>query len=63
MKDGSTATSADSTPLDMNFTNEMDGETTSPITIADYWIYSYGSSSDWGGWDQTRKDGELNPAD
>ena len=60
MKDGSTATSADSTPLDMNFTNEMDGETTSPITIADYWIYSYGSSSDWV---QTRKDGKLNPAD
>ena len=61
MKDGSTATSADSTPLNMTFTNEMDGDhTTSPITIADYWIYSYGSSS---GWDQTRKDGELNPAD
>jgi hypothetical protein len=59
MKDGSTATSADSTPLDMNFTNEMDGETTSPITIADYWIYSFGSSSDWV---QTRKDGILNPA-
>ncbi|MDG1508784.1 MAG: hypothetical protein P8Q53_03285, partial [Flavobacteriaceae bacterium] len=61
MKDGSIATSSDSNPLDITFTNEIDGDyTTSPITISDYWIYSYGSSSDWA---QTRKDGILNPAD
>ena len=60
MKDGSTATSADSNAMDMNWTNGYDGSTTSPITIADYWIYSYGSS---GNWSQLRKDGILNPAD
>ena len=59
MKDGTIATSEDSNPLDMNFTNEMDGTTGTPITIADYWIYSYGSSSDWV---QTRKNGSLLPA-
>ena len=60
MKDGSTATSPDSNAMDMNWTNDMNGSPTSPITIADYWIYSYASSSDWV---QIRKDGILNPAD
>ena len=60
MKDGSTATSSDSNAMNMNWTNDMNGSPTSPITIADYWIYSFGSSSDWV---QTRKDGILNPAD
>ena len=44
MKDGSTATSSDSNAMNMNWTNDMNGSPTSPITIADYWIYSYGSS-------------------
>ncbi|MDB4226378.1 T9SS type A sorting domain-containing protein, partial [Flavobacteriaceae bacterium] len=60
MKDGTIATSADSNPMDMNWTNGMNGSDTSPITIADYWIYSYGSS---GNWVQKRKDGLLNPAE
>jgi len=60
MKDGSIATSADSNAMNMNWTNDMNGSPTSPITIADYWIYSYRSS---GNWVQTKKDGILNPAD
>jgi len=59
MKDGSTATSSDSNAMDMNWTNDLNGSTTSPITIADYWIYSFGSS---GNWSQLRKDGQLLPA-
>jgi hypothetical protein len=61
MKDGTSATDSISSPLDINFTNGYNGDhTTSPITIADYWIYSYRSS---GNWVQSRKDGILMPAD
>jgi hypothetical protein len=60
MKDGTIATSADSNPMDMNWTNGYNGSNTSPITIADYWIYSYGSS---GNWFQLRKDGTLLPSE
>ena len=38
----------------------MDSETTSPITISDYWIYSFGSS---GNWVHKGSDLPLNPAD
>jgi hypothetical protein len=42
MKDGSTATSVDSTPLDINFVAGNNGDyTTSPISIATRWLYSY----------------------
>ncbi|MBT3546084.1 MAG: T9SS type A sorting domain-containing protein, partial [Flavobacterium sp.] len=60
MKDGTIATSADSNPMDMNWTNGYNGSNTSPITIADYWIYSYGSSDNWF---QLRKDGTLLPSE
>ncbi|WP_299669013.1 MBG domain-containing protein [uncultured Polaribacter sp.] len=52
LKDGTAATSATSTPLDINFVSGYDGdETSSPIKIADYWIYTYasgdGKRSNW----------------
>ena len=51
LKDGTNATSATSTPLDINFVSGYDGANDSPIKIADYWIYSYasadGSYSNW----------------
>jgi hypothetical protein len=51
LKDGTTPTSATSTPLDINFVSGYDGAKTSPISIAEYWLYSYasadGSYSQW----------------
>ncbi|NIJ44601.1 hypothetical protein FHR24_001040 [Wenyingzhuangia heitensis] len=44
MKDGTTPTSADSTPLNINFINEEDGSATTPISIAQEWIYTYASN-------------------
>ncbi|WP_139957446.1 T9SS type A sorting domain-containing protein [Flavicella sediminum] len=41
MKDGSTVTSASSSPDDINFVTGFNGDTTSPITISNYWIYKY----------------------
>lgn len=41
MKDGTSPTTENSTPLDINFTTGLDGALTSPITISNYWIYGY----------------------
>ncbi|QOD59452.1 T9SS type A sorting domain-containing protein [Polaribacter haliotis] len=40
MKNGTTATSATSTPPDLNFTTNLNGNT-SPLTLSSSWIYSY----------------------
>ena len=47
MKDGSTPTSTTSDITDMTFTADQDGSPTSPITISNRWIYTYGTSADW----------------
>ena len=47
MKDGSTPTSTTSDITDMTFTASHDGSPTSPITISNRWIYTYGTSADW----------------
>ncbi len=47
MKDGTELTSDSSTPLDINFIAGVDGATTSPISIANHWIYTFGASADW----------------
>ena len=48
MKDGSTATSVDSTPLDINFVAGDNGDyNTSPISIAKKWLYSYPTGTNW----------------
>ena len=48
MKDGSTATSVDSNPLDINFVAGDNGDyNTSPISIAKKWLYSYPTGTNW----------------
>ena len=45
LKDGSTLTSSTSTPLDINFINGLDGNPSSPISIASAWIYTFASAN------------------
>ena len=47
MKDGSTPTSTTSDITDMTFIASYDGSPTSPITISNRWIYTYGSAAEW----------------
>ena len=47
MKDGSIPTSTASDIIDMAFTANHDGSPTSPITISNRWIYTYGTSAAW----------------
>ncbi|MEI6866571.1 GEVED domain-containing protein [Flavicella sp.] len=51
LKDGTEVTSANSTALDINFVGGNDGSATDPISIAEYWIYTYangdGGLSNW----------------
>ena len=47
LKDGTTPTSLSSTPTDINFIGGFDGATTTPISLADYWIHTYGASASW----------------
>lgn len=48
LKDGTNPTSESSTPLNINFISGYDGDgATSPISLAEYWIYTYGASAAW----------------
>ena len=48
LKDGTNPTSESSTPLDINFIGGYDGNgATSPISLAEYWIYTFGHSAAW----------------
>jgi len=59
LKDGSTPTSATSTPPEITFTSENNGDsTTTPITISSNWIYKYDNS-----WSQIGEFGDLNIAE
>jgi len=61
MKDGTTPTSQNSTPQNINFTSAgYDGANTTPITIANYWIWSYVNGTSGNDWSQKRGNGSLN---
>lgn len=63
MKDGTTPTSETSTPKDINFveyTESYDGATTDPITIANYWIWTYINGSSSAEWSQKKDTGIIN---
>jgi hypothetical protein len=45
LKDGTLPLSTSSDIVDINFVSGFDGATTSPISIADYWIYTFSSSN------------------
>lgn len=44
LKDGTNPTSSSSTPLDINFIGGYDGSDTSPISLAEHWIYTFASA-------------------
>ncbi|WP_152287571.1 T9SS type A sorting domain-containing protein [Flavicella marina] len=63
MKDGTSPTTATSTPKDINFveyTESYDGAITDPITIANYWIWSYVNGSSSADWQHKKDSGILN---
>lgn len=62
MKDGTTATSATSTPPDLTFTSGYDGST-GPLTLSSYWIYGYLNGSDGSSWSQKQESGTFNPGE
>lgn len=62
MKDGTTATSATSTPPDLAFTTDYDG-LTSPLTLSSYWIYGYLNGTDRSTWSQKGESGTFNPGE
>lgn len=69
MKDGTTPTSETSTPLDINFIdytdyNSLNGNhTTSPITLANYWIYSFVNGLTSTAWIQQKQTGTFEQAE
>ncbi|WP_299050476.1 MBG domain-containing protein [uncultured Polaribacter sp.] len=44
LKDGTNPTSSSSSAVDINFISGQDGDTTSPISIASEWIYTFASA-------------------
>ena len=46
-KDGATPLSSSSTAVDINFTGGYNGAATTPISIAEYWIYTHGAAANW----------------
>ncbi len=62
MKDGTTATSATSTPADLNFTTGYDGSL-GPLTLSSYWIYGYLNGDDGAAWSQKGELGTFNPGE
>jgi len=63
MKDGTIPTSEISNPQDITFiesTTSYDGNSTSPITIANYWIWSYINGTNGSGWVQKKDNVAIN---
>ena len=61
MKDGTTPTSENSIPQDINFvSNSYNGAPTNPITIANYWIWSYFNGATRDDWVQKKETGNIN---
>lgn len=70
MKDGTTPTSATSDPQDINFINytgaynTLNGDhTTTPITLANYWIFSYVNGLTGTSWIQEKETGSFDPGE
>ena len=64
LKDGSTLTSETSTPLNINFISGYNGAKTSPISIAEYWLFSYASAEgSYSNWVQNLSSGSIPSTD
>ncbi|MCL7762366.1 T9SS type A sorting domain-containing protein [Polaribacter sp. Z014] len=64
LKDGTIPTSATSAITDINFVGGYDGNTTTPISIADHWIYTYATGSNGrSGWTHKYKGGTISQTD
>ncbi|WP_218597771.1 T9SS type A sorting domain-containing protein [Polaribacter sp. NJDZ03] len=64
LKDGTIPTSATSAITDINFVSGYDGNTTSPISIAGYWVYTYTTGSNGrSGWTHKYKGGNISQTD
>ena len=59
MKDGTTPTSENSDPPDINFTSGLDGALTTPITISNYWIYGFLNALSQANWVQQFETGTF----
>uniref|UniRef100_UPI0035C862C1 T9SS type A sorting domain-containing protein n=1 Tax=Polaribacter sp. TaxID=1920175 RepID=UPI0035C862C1 len=60
LKDGTSATSATSNIVDINFVGGYDGEVSSPIKISEYWIYTYASADGKrSSWSQKKSTGSI----
>ncbi|QTD38314.1 proprotein convertase P-domain-containing protein [Polaribacter batillariae] len=60
LKDGTTPTSATSSAIDIDFVSGFDGDTGTPIKIADYWIYTYASANgNRSNWNQKKSTGSI----
>lgn len=62
MKDGTVPTSISSSPVDIVFTGGYDGST-SPLTLSNYWIYSYLNASSSADWVRKLETGTFNPGE
>ncbi|WP_299045510.1 hypothetical protein [uncultured Polaribacter sp.] len=61
LKDGTNPISLNSEITDINFVTGFDGDTTSPISIADYWIYTFSSNNgSRANYEQKRSTGIIN---
>jgi len=69
MKDGTTPTSENSSPQDINFVSwngnlsSLNGAPTNPITIASYWIFSYFNGTTRDDWVQKGHTNNINVAE
>ena len=69
MKDGTTPTSENSIPKDINFVTyngnitSLNGAPTDPVTLASYWIFSYFNGTTRNDWVQKGHTGNINVAE
>ncbi|PQJ68566.1 T9SS type A sorting domain-containing protein [Polaribacter butkevichii] len=63
LKDGTTPTSTTSTIKDINFVTGYDGSATSPISIAEYWVYTYSNASGRSNWSHKYKNRTISQTD
>ncbi len=60
LKDGSIPTSENSSPPNIQFISGYNGNSSSPISIAEHWIFTYATNSDW---TQKKSNGIINQTD
>lgn len=63
LRDGTTPTSASSTPGSITYVTGTDGDPGPPIEIASTWIYGYLNGSDGTAWTSKRETGTFNPGE